>query len=396
MGVNKVDLKNGETLIDLQNDTVTPETLAKDVTAHNAQGEQIIGTMEQTVAKEEIEINVPTITVNGHYELTPPEGKTISKATVEVAVPTQGGGTGSGIIEVDELPTENIDENAVYRVTQKTESTLYIIQGGVTQNIIDYAASLGIAECYVYFVDELPAVLEPTTSAFHLYVVNSTGICWFNYGSYGNFTLSTIIFGDPSFDKGNTADINSEIEDGIYTVPGKNIERWYIRENGEWKIIGYDKQNKVVNLVKPGSLQVFPDDESIFSSVTINTAFKTIGDMIDGTMYSMTAITEDCFMKSDGTNVTNVRPSAFSGLSDVETAVIPSFVNEISANAFGSCQKLKEVTFKGTPTILRAGLFSSCYNLETINVPWSENDRINENKPWGAPNAKINFNYTGE
>lgn len=47
MGVNKVDLANGEVLINLQNDTVTPETLAKDVTAHNAQGEQIVGTMQQ-------------------------------------------------------------------------------------------------------------------------------------------------------------------------------------------------------------------------------------------------------------------------------------------------------------------------------------------------------------
>lgn len=45
MGVNKVDLANGETLIDLQNDTVTPETLAKGVTAHNSEGDSIVGTM---------------------------------------------------------------------------------------------------------------------------------------------------------------------------------------------------------------------------------------------------------------------------------------------------------------------------------------------------------------
>ncbi|MBQ1994956.1 MAG: hypothetical protein II237_02040 [Clostridia bacterium] len=45
MGVNKVDLANGETLIDLQNDTVTPETLAEGVTAHNAEGDPIVGTM---------------------------------------------------------------------------------------------------------------------------------------------------------------------------------------------------------------------------------------------------------------------------------------------------------------------------------------------------------------
>lgn len=45
MGVNKVDLSTGETLIDISNDTVTPETLAKGVTAHNAKGDSIVGTM---------------------------------------------------------------------------------------------------------------------------------------------------------------------------------------------------------------------------------------------------------------------------------------------------------------------------------------------------------------
>ena len=44
MGVNKVEA-NGETLVDLTNDTVTPETLAEGVTAHDASGEQIVGTM---------------------------------------------------------------------------------------------------------------------------------------------------------------------------------------------------------------------------------------------------------------------------------------------------------------------------------------------------------------
>jgi hypothetical protein len=35
MGVNKVDLSTGETLIDISKDTVTPQTLEKGYTAHN-------------------------------------------------------------------------------------------------------------------------------------------------------------------------------------------------------------------------------------------------------------------------------------------------------------------------------------------------------------------------
>lgn len=45
MAVNKVRLSNGETLIDISDDTVTPETLAEGVTAHDASGERIVGTM---------------------------------------------------------------------------------------------------------------------------------------------------------------------------------------------------------------------------------------------------------------------------------------------------------------------------------------------------------------
>ena len=44
MAVNKVEA-NGETLIDLTNDSVTPPTLAEGVTAHDASGKLIVGTM---------------------------------------------------------------------------------------------------------------------------------------------------------------------------------------------------------------------------------------------------------------------------------------------------------------------------------------------------------------
>jgi hypothetical protein len=75
MGLNKFITKKGRVLLDLTEDTVTPETLGKGVTAHDRSGEPIVGTME-------------------------------------------GGGECSGnhIIEVDELPTENIDETALYKV----------------------------------------------------------------------------------------------------------------------------------------------------------------------------------------------------------------------------------------------------------------------------------------
>lgn len=44
MANNKVQLSDGTVLLDLTGDTVTPGTLLTGVTAHNAAGEQIVGT----------------------------------------------------------------------------------------------------------------------------------------------------------------------------------------------------------------------------------------------------------------------------------------------------------------------------------------------------------------
>lgn len=46
MANNKVQLRDGTVLLDLTDDTVTPENLLSGVIAHNAAGEQIIGTVE--------------------------------------------------------------------------------------------------------------------------------------------------------------------------------------------------------------------------------------------------------------------------------------------------------------------------------------------------------------
>ncbi len=49
MAVNKVEI-NDQTVIDLTQDTVTPETLKKGVTAHSASGEKITGTAEEDLS----------------------------------------------------------------------------------------------------------------------------------------------------------------------------------------------------------------------------------------------------------------------------------------------------------------------------------------------------------
>ena len=54
MAVSKVELANGEVLIDLTNDSVTAETLAEGVTAHGADGEPIVGKMSSSGGGDDV------------------------------------------------------------------------------------------------------------------------------------------------------------------------------------------------------------------------------------------------------------------------------------------------------------------------------------------------------
>lgn len=56
MGISRIDF-GGTTLIDLTNDSVTPETLDKGITAHNSAGDQIVGTKEPTIIPVEKDVN---------------------------------------------------------------------------------------------------------------------------------------------------------------------------------------------------------------------------------------------------------------------------------------------------------------------------------------------------
>lgn len=67
MGVSKVDY-NGETLIDLTGDTVTPETLAEGATAHDMAGNPITGTMKQNSGGGEAVTEV--FFVDGTFDMT--------------------------------------------------------------------------------------------------------------------------------------------------------------------------------------------------------------------------------------------------------------------------------------------------------------------------------------
>ena len=71
MAVNKVDV-NGVTVLDLTQDSVTPATLKKGETAHDASGAAIVGEMESSAPS--LQSKSVTYTENGTATITPDAG----------------------------------------------------------------------------------------------------------------------------------------------------------------------------------------------------------------------------------------------------------------------------------------------------------------------------------
>ena len=93
MAVNKVDV-NGVTVLDLTQDSVTPATLKKGETAHDASGTAIVGEMESSTPS--LQSKSVTYTSNGANTITPDagyDGLSSVDVTVDVA---SGGGGGAG------------------------------------------------------------------------------------------------------------------------------------------------------------------------------------------------------------------------------------------------------------------------------------------------------------
>lgn len=90
----------------------------------------------------------------------------------------------------------------------------------------------------------------------------------------------------------------------------------------------------------------------------------------------------------------SIGSSAFYNCSKININSIPSGCKTFYGNTFYGCTGLTTITFKGKPNAIKSNDFGGCTNLKTINVPWAEGEVANA--PWGATNATINYNYTGE
>jgi len=164
-----------------------------------------------------------------------------------------GGGTLA--IEVEELPTENIDDSKIYILNEIKNAEVYYFDGEkyntLSAVILDIVGVTPIINHYV--VNELPTNAEitdlQTFSVVNCYIFNNVTYVYGNAGSGNMWLTVSAIFaqmGTPTEDKGRVYDLtNASVEVGLY-VYYEEFRKFYLYSNSEWKEIGGSTSDKYV------------------------------------------------------------------------------------------------------------------------------------------------------
>lgn len=148
MAVNKVDL-NGETVLDLTGDTVTPEALNKGVTAHNAAGERITGTQVpvRTVNNIDPDTNGNVALTGGDIPYTAAGSTTVKSEIDDRQMDTKKLDAETEIADGDAFPfydaSEGINRKTLWsNIVAKLKNLFLPLTGGtVTGQIINTTSS---------------------------------------------------------------------------------------------------------------------------------------------------------------------------------------------------------------------------------------------------------------
>ena len=186
-------------------------------------------------------------------------GKVSFQGAEVIGLPNNSGGSSGGTlaIEVEELPTENIDSSRIYLLSTAENAEVYYLfeVGYFTLKDLVATTQEGIqADITYYVVKELPT--SPLTSdlatfsSINCYIYNDIAYVYGNVGA-GNMwlTVSTLISqlsGTTVIDKGRTPNIATENNGfGMY-VYYEEVKKLCIYSNQEWVEVSNSKSNKYI------------------------------------------------------------------------------------------------------------------------------------------------------
>lgn len=296
-----------------------------------------------------------------------------------------GSGGSSNIIEVDELPTENIDENAVYKVNKPTDVDVYVITGtNIPSNLFDAVASLGAVPTITYYlVDNLPESPNvsdfATFSTLHIYIYNDVAYGYGNVG-YGNMwigvkDLVTSATGIPHDNKGYCPSPSEISEQGIYVT--------------------YKTSTIGVNSSK-SSLKTYDSDwidyKSIFDKTITSFSNTKIKRIYENQLYNCR-----CLKDVNLPNVTTIYSSAFESCTKLKTVSLPS-VTAIYTSAFSFCVSLESIILSNSLKDIYYHAFYECINLKDVYYMGTKEEweAISKGGNENLDNVTIHYNYVPE
>ena len=197
------------------------------------------------------------------------------------------------------------------------------------------------------------------------------------------------------------------LKDAASSGSGGGAKEPYIEET-------YDADGKLTAAIMHGYTKVpsskFANNENLQTFVDYGTTIKNIENSafykctnlaLTSLPSGVTSIGGSAFglctnlaLTSLPSGVTSIGDSAFSGCTNLALTSLPNGITSLGQRAFKNCTALALTSLPSGLTSIPMETFYGCTNITEIKVPWAEGAVANA--PWGATNATITYNYTGE
>lgn len=270
------------------------------------------------------------------------------------------GGSGSGVVVVDELPTENIQEGVIYQVNEISDIDVYLKDDGKNVTNLEYSIKIVLGKsCTLIYdvVESLPSIPNvsdlQTFSPAYVYIYNDTP---YVYGNAGNgdmwidiMTLIASVTGKTYENKGYISNPNFASEAGLYV-------RYTL---GKQCILNKEKYEVWIN---ENSFNI--NYEEIFN--------KTIKEYYNPDLYIVPLY-------------------AFAGCLYLKKVILPN-TKIIMQSAFRECDSLKNLYLGGNEVVVLVGQYHFYLNNVTVHVRPELLSAYQSDEKWA--NAVSNGNVT--
>lgn len=366
MAFSKVIL-NGQTLMDITQDTVTAAAMKKDITAHKNDGTQITGTIEDPDPNG----NVIFIDYDGTLvaSKTTAQISAMTSDTDLPANPTHTGLTAQGWnwtvaqlkAQLTAMPTQKVYVGQMYTTASGATEIDVVMKKGRLSPILTICVNGTVS------VDWGDNTTPDSVTGTSLTTKNSVPHTYAIAGSY-TIKISRISGDGYSFycstsDTILKRDTPSTGRNRVYTNCIHHIRIGNYAQIGQY---AFYYCTSLASITIPNTVTTLGQDAFHYcyslASVTIPNSETTIYSSEFTYCNSLSRI-------SIPNNVTKIGGSAFSYCNNIFELTIPSNVTLIESAAFSYCYSLSSVNMPNNITVLYSSAFSYCSSLSDINIP---------------------------